>query len=325
MLSIKTPIVLAGIGLSLIIIFMAISKFGIPTISKLGDITGKSLTGFSTGITDFFNSFDVSQQTEEQRKEQEATEIFERQLEGKEQQAFDAGFDSVEEFERETDTNNIFNASLDELTRFNPPNIIGYGISSLNDGRGIEDTAKNRQTLYDILQGAGEQGITDVRDVDFSSFSINSKVEQSASTESREIDQSQNSTPQGTTSIQGIVVNQLDNEQEFEVFSADSSRSVTGIIRETPQDPTELQTDSEKNPTETASQRANRVFEETGDFVDSSRGASSFDNDFDFGSNTGSGSTVPAGSSEELSLAERLRIEAEKASQIFDSRGISNW
>jgi len=66
MLSIKTPIVLAGIGLALVVLFFSINKFAIPTISKLGNITGKGLSDFSSGITDFFNSFDVSQQTEEQ-------------------------------------------------------------------------------------------------------------------------------------------------------------------------------------------------------------------------------------------------------------------
>lgn len=350
MVSIKTPIVLAGIGLSLIIIFLSISRFGLPLFNEIGKSAGDTLGNLSTGITDFFSSFDT--QTQEDIQRTDAEEVFEKQLEQKEQESIDAGFDSVEEYERATDENSIFNTALDDLTKFNPPDTIGFGIESLNEGRGIEDTEENRLALFDIIQGAGESGITSVNDIDFSSFASPvdksssfvdvaqdffnslipsvpqaSAVEQTTQTISQVID-----TPQGSTSIQGIVVNQLDTDQEFEVFSSDSSQSVTGVIRETEQDPSELQTDSQGNPTETASERANRVFEETGEFADEDSGAtpaSEIAEDFDFGTNTGSGgkidTDVNSASSEDLTLEERLKIEAEKASTVFDSRSISNW
>ena len=115
------------------------------------------------------------------------------------------------------------------------------------------------------------------------------------------------------------------------MFSSDSSKSVTGVIREIIQDPTQLQVDSQGNPIETASERASRVFEETGQFANESfdviSEAEKRASEFDFGTNLGEGLKIPTGTSEteSLSLEEKKRIEAEKSILVFDSRSISNF
>lgn len=245
---------------------------------------------------------------------------------------------------------------------FNPEGIIGFGIEGLNRGAGIEDTPENRQALFDILQGAKERGVFDVRQIDFGGFltadcdpTIFQETGRCVSTRqfseitfptipeafadetpisrtiSDETISKQEPTPQGTTSIEGIVRSELETEQEFKVFSADSSQSVIGVIREIVQDPTQLQVDSFGNPIETASERASRVFEETGQFA-----GESFDiiseaekraSEFDFGTNLGEALKIPTGTpeTESLSLAEQKRIEEEKSLLVFDSRSISNF
>jgi len=145
--------------------------------------------------------------------------------------------------------------------------------------------------------------------------------------------------PQGTTSIQGAVRSEIKTDQSFKVFSSDSSRPVRGVIRRTRQDPKELQVDTLKRPTETASQRANRVFTSTGKFADEGRGATkaSQRRKFNFGTNTGRGgrrpTTLRGGERESsvtkrsagLSRSDRLKREADKAKKVFDARSIRNF
>ena len=145
--------------------------------------------------------------------------------------------------------------------------------------------------------------------------------------------------PQGGTSIQGSVRSEIRTDQTFKAFSSDSSRPVRGVIRRTRQDPKELQVDTLKRPIETASQRANRVFRDTGKFADEDRGATkaSSRRKFNFGTNTGSGgrrpTTLRGGERESsatkrsagLSRSDRLKREAKKAKKVFDAKGIRNF
>lgn len=152
----------------------------------------------------------------------------------------------------------------------------------------------------------------------------------------------ESSSPRGTTKIQGNVRSEIETDQTFQAFSSDSSRPVRGVIRQTKRDPRKLKVDSRKNPLETASQRANRVFTTTGKFADEDRGfgitkAATKTRSFNFGTNTGRGRRIPTTNiggerksptserSAKLSRTEKLRIEAEKARNIFDARGISNF
>lgn len=328
--TINIGIGLGVIALGLVLVFLVFRRFGVPALEDLG----KATSGFGQGISDFFDSLG---ETETQKKTREAEDIFERQTQEKEQQSRDAGFTSVEKFERATDTTSIFNASIEELTKFNPPNIIGFGIPSLNQGRGIADTTENRQLLFDTIQSAGDRGISDVREVDFSGFGSTTTQEfggfgarEISTIEKRESITPIIKRPRGRTKIQGRVRSELDTQQEFKVFSADSSRPVRGVIRETPKDPRRLRTDSRKRPTETASQRASRVFEQTGSFADEGRGfgvtkASRKASRFDFGTNTGRGLSISSNKSNRVRLAERKRIAQEKALAVFDSGSISNF
>ena len=68
----------------------------------------------------------------------------------KETEARDLGFQSVEEFEKKTDPNRI--QSIQDVTKFNPPNTVGFGIKSINEGKGLPDTPENRLL---VLQSQG--------------------------------------------------------------------------------------------------------------------------------------------------------------------------
>jgi len=328
-----------GIGLlitaiALVVIFISIRRFGLPLLAD----TGSAFGDLGKGLTDFLDRLGASTETEEERGRREQEEIFERQLEEKEQQAIDEGFDSVEQFEKETDPTSIFNLDIGDLDKFNPEGIIGFGIESLNEGRGIADTPENRDALFDILQDARTEGIFDVRQVDFTSLSATTTQAfgGTETTQISKIDSREEFIPrtiedfrqqQVLTVDEPIFISQFDTNQEFQVFSADPEQKVIGIIRETIQDPTQLQVDSLGNPIETASERASRVFEETGQFANES-----FDiitqkeleaQQKDFGTNTGDALKVDF--SPELAIEEKKEIEEQKSIEVFDSRSISNF
>lgn len=62
----------------------------------------------------------------------------------KREQARAKGFASVDEFEKATDPNRT---REDNITKFNPKGIIGFGFSDVNKGRGLKDTKANRLLL----------------------------------------------------------------------------------------------------------------------------------------------------------------------------------
>jgi hypothetical protein len=301
--TIKIAIGLGGIALAIAFIFLSFSKFGLPTITNFSKVAGDGLSDLSKGITDFFNSFendkginpDPTKQTDD-----EQLELYGKTLTDDEELIinYNDNPDLLTDEQKENALD-IFNQQRDEdpnndPSKFNPPN------TEYNENNPYgydDDTVKT--TSWEFFSSAYAD------DSYFSSKSNGKKK-------------------YGNTTIQGIVKTELDTNQKFEVFSSDSSRPVRGIIRKTKRDPRLLKVDSKKNPLETASQRANRVFIETGNFADSDRGASSFKNDFDFGTNTGRGLKIAThGNTSRQRRAEKLRIAAEKASAIYGS--YSNW
>lgn len=140
--------------------------------------------------------------------------------------------------------------------------------------------------------------------------------------------QRQQSTPKIVdTNTKNInVIDFTDTGQFFEAQSV-GGQFVGAVIRPTPIDRTKLLVDENKKPIETASQRANRVFEETGEFVDVKRGATSVKDrePFDFGTNTGSGQRGSTEAATKLTTQQLKEQEALKASQIFDASQISRF
>lgn len=360
----KTGIGLLIIAIAVIILIFTFRKFVFPALGEFAVASGDALNTVGKGFTDFFNSFENESQVK--KDEREAQDIFNKQVEQKEQDAKNAGFTNVLDYERATDTNQ-------DPLKFNPSGTIGYGYPELNSGRGIPDTPENRIILDKFIkdrQAFGSQGEVKLNDAktefvsyDFfgvpnayaeeypqyqepiyvkpASVDINKQVVDllNPSTKTKPQEKIVESKPQGTTTIQGVVRNNVGTEQQFQVFSSDSSRPVFGTINPTPQDPRKLKTDSKKVPIETASERANRVFIETGDFADVNRGASStkITGAFNFGSNTGSGSKLPTvnkggttGSAEgnkivEERIAQLKKIQEQRALAVFNSGAIQKF
>ena len=74
-------------------------------------------------------------------KSKKLTNLFEKNTKLiKERQAKNLGFKSVADFEKGTDINR-------NVTKFNPKGVIGFGISSINQGKGLKDTEENREKL----------------------------------------------------------------------------------------------------------------------------------------------------------------------------------
>lgn len=67
----------------------------------------------------------------------------------KQEQARAAGFASIDEFEKATDPNRT---RANNITKFNPKGIIGFGITEFNQGRGIKDTQQNRLLILQFTQ-----------------------------------------------------------------------------------------------------------------------------------------------------------------------------
>lgn len=384
MTTIKTGIGLLVIAVAVIILIFTFRKFVFPALGEFGKATGDAFSSASKGFTDFFNSFDT------QAKADEAQAIFDAQVKQKEQDAKNAGFSSVEEFEKATDKNN-------DPFKFNPKGVIGYGYMDLNNGLGLPDTPGNRIKLDDFLKNKNSSGSTSSNIVKRTESGISANVKEGAVydkilgfifpksnepalheahaevqqnpfgvigevpfTDLKPIEVNQDSVDinrqivsmlnprdvttksikserQGNTTIQGTVINRINTDQQFQAFSSDSSKPVTGSINPTPINRTKLLVDSNKKPLETASERANRVFLETGNFVDVKRGASSFDNKFDFGTNDSSALKLPtvniAGTKGDI-VAERIqrqriaqlkKIEEQKALAKFNEELITRF
>ncbi|MCJ8305658.1 MAG: hypothetical protein HRU07_01250 [Nitrosopumilus sp.] len=310
-------IIIGAIGLALVVaLFLIFRNFDLSKIGedlqkgvdKFVEDTQKGIDSFvedtQKGFDEFFNG------TEEQQLSKETQDIFQRQIEEKEQQAKDAGFGSVESFERATDTNK-------DPTKFNPDGIIGYGYRNVNGGRGIPDTQENRDILDDLISGKA-------------TFNSESSGEISKDAENN-FARLKPRLKNRTTTVRGTAKSKLDTNQTFEVFGTnEGNRKVTGVIRETPKDPRKLRTNSNNRPTETASQRANRVFIEQGKFVDEDRGlgvtsAKEKTKSFKFGTNTGRGLSIPTkGLTTRQRMQQRKKLAEEKAKKIFDSGSINN-
>lgn len=307
----KTAIGIGAISLALLVLFITFRKVGIPLASDISQglgQAGENLTGFfgdaGKGITDFFDSLDVVGNVQDgidqaSKDTQQALEDFQNDAE-----------------KNLDNTSNQFNDFLDNAGKkiedfFNNGGFIPNAFG---------DTVDSQDTV--ILKGNEEiftpegEILDKNRPLTIEDLAKKGKTKKTPKT--------------GNTIISGNVRNELQTQQTFQSFSADSSRPVKGVIRKTKRDPRKLKIDSRKNPLETASERANRVFLETGDFADSKRGATSFskskNSNFDFGTNTGNALKRPTNSkNSKLRRKDRLKLEAERASKIFDSRGISNF
>lgn len=348
MVSTKTPFVIVGIVIALIIAIMLFTRFSLPSLAKIGQQTSEAFADAGKGLQEFFNSFEVDQNeanaesirtgdpndpffrdiepptlspqfeiesldptspTFEQDKEK-ALEDFRKKINADEVNLLPSG--GLEIIQRDKpDGKNIFGLtpifSDEDLQIFNLPNPFrtneAFAEEFPQQQGPIQTPPSDRPLSLD----------------DFSKIKPQTK-------------------PQGSTTIEGIVQSEIP-DKDFQVFSSDSSKSVRGVIRETVKDPRQVRTDSKKNPTETASERASRVFEETGKFADEGRGfkittASKKARDFNFGTNTGASLKIPTTNkggetssnlSEKQRLDELKRIENEKALAVFDSRSISNF
>ena len=287
--TIKLGIGLGVIALGLVVLVLAFRNFGIPLVKEIGESTSEALSTAGKGITDFFDSFDP---------EKIGSEIIDRVIPSlPDASADDVNPDGSSNFAFGFDLATAFKNLFDNFT-------FGGLFNPFPDANAEEEFTKTPAELAE--EEAFLRSLTDEeREIDetpISTFTDRNRPDRTVT----------ESTPQGSTKIEGIVRSELDIQQEFEVFSSDSSQSVFGVIRQTELDPNELQVDSLGNPTETASERADRLLTETS---------------FSFGTNTGSALKIPTGTpkTESLSLAERLKIEAEKGALIFDSRSITNF
>ena len=342
---------------------------------------GKLFSDSFQGFAGFLNDLKIEPKTDKQKafeKNAEETRIAE-----KERQAEEAGFSNVDDFERETDPNSIFNIPKTDFNKFNPKGSIAFGIKEINQGKGIPDTPENRTVLDKFLRDKELQqrqkdnskknifGITPVfsddgkinEDADVFGFFKNlfniptaqaQEPEQitvinATGLESRPLSLTNfankksnlRTTNKSNTTVKGISKSELGTEQTFQTFGRNASNSVVkGVIRKTKQDPRKLKTNSKKRPTETASERASRVFEETGKFAGEGRGfgitkAVTKTKNFKFGTNKGSalkfpttnrrGSSVSSNLSARERLEERKRLQNEKSKQVFDSGSINNF
>jgi len=224
----------------------------------------------------------------------------------------------------------------DGSEKFNPPNTIAFGFSQINDGKGVPDTPTNRKLVDDILSGQVFVGGTGFEGVDPKSglFTHLSQLSPTIPVAFAEEIPKINSHPQNKiekTNVGQQSINVKGESKGVKITGAFSSngRFTQAVIRPTQIDRSKLLVDENKNPVETASQRANRIFQETNDFVDVNRGATKISNtkhaNKNFGTNTGSGQR---GSTEQDTKSNRqllLQREAEKARRIFDAGSISNF
>ena len=129
-------VITLAVGIALYLRF----KDGIaPFLSDIGSNIGTSVKG---GFDSRFKPFEKTDAQKETEKQQA---IFDTQVKQKEQDAKDAGYTNVEDYEKATDTNN-------DPLKFNPDGVIGYGYTGLNNGRGLPDTPGNRIILDNFLK-----------------------------------------------------------------------------------------------------------------------------------------------------------------------------
>ena len=290
--TVRLGIGLGVIALGLVVLVLAFRNFGIPLVKEIGESTSEALSTAGKGITDFFDSFDPAKL---------GSEIIDRVIPSlPDASGENVDSDGASDFAFGFDLATAFKNLFDNFT-------FGGLFNPFPDASGETSDETFKKTPAELAEEeAFLRSLTDEeREIDetpISTFTDRNRPDRTVT----------ESTPQGSTQIEGIVRSELDTQQEFKVFSSDSSQSVFGVIRQTELDPNALQVDSLGNPTETASERAERLLEETS---------------FDFGTNAGSALKIETGTTKtkSLSLAERLKIEAEKGALIFDSRSITNF
>ena len=250
----------------------------------------------------------------------------------------------------------VFRADGSE--KFNPEGVIGFGDSKINDGNGVPDTPTNRRLVNDVLSGVTFVGGAKFEGVDSENpqntiidfdnpFGVPFAIPQAFGEKlppvqgpirvpsAKELD-SRSSLSKFADSAKGADdIASLDSvssgnfKGEVDGVNIDSAFGGDFVIRPKAPDRTRLLTDSNNRPTETASQRADRVFRESGDFADKGRGATSIkktkNDNFNFGTNSGSGQKGSTPKDTQKSRADALQEQAQIARQVFDSRSISNF
>lgn len=288
--AIKLGIGLGVIALGLVVLVLAFRNFGIPLVKEIGESTSEAFSTVGKGFSDLISSFDA---------EKIGSDIIDAVIPSfPDASADDVNPDGSSDFAFGFDLATAFKNLFDNFTfggLFNP-----FPDASAEETQERESTSDEDPFVKTPAELAEEESFR---------RSLSDETTEKTQEVERTIDEP---TSGGLTTIEGIVRSELDTEQEFKVFSADSTKSIIGVIRETPLDPNKLLVDSFGNPIETASERADRLFAESS---------------FDLGTNTGSALKIPTGTilTESLSLAERLKIEAEKSALIFDSRSITNF
>jgi len=317
--------------IALIIVAIIIVIFKKLDLGTVIGQTGKSLGDSFKGVRDFFDSLQPlsnSGQTPQEQATQNAQDIFDKQLEDKKQQALDAGFNSVKDFEDSEFQKQIKGKFINPKT--GKQDNAGLGISPLDPNFIGAPNLKNG--IGTIPEAFGSefpptQTVIDARNV--SNFPLTlTQFANANQSKAKIIPTTQ--TVNKNKIIQGNVKNLINTNQKFKSFSSNSSIPARGVIRPIKANPANLRVNSNNVPLETASQRANRVFVETGKFADENRGlgvtsAKVKTSKFNFGTNTGKGLRIPTNPSNSAARRQAaLDAAALRASQVFDSRSISN-
>lgn len=356
-----------GISTSLVILVIAIAvviRFG--SNLKIGERFNEGLQDFSGGINSFFDSLLPSAAAQESSPPLELTQpgeginpadnptnptpvdIIVNDPTKTPTEIRDELIDRIPDSQKEGTQGFERTFRQDGSEEFNPSSTSFFGFSNINDGKGLDINSNAARELNDFLAGGGN-----IADVSVGASGILQKNQSEPfgpilpSAFAEEIPQVQGpiQVPSGKELESRLSLDLFAQAQKSQDLTNLKSGNVKGevegvkirearggnfIIRPTTPDRTRLLTDSNNKPIETASQRANRVFIESGRFADERRGATSFkksrNKNRNFGTNTGSGLRIndrpsrTAGSREDL-----LAREAQKARQIFDGSKISNF
>ncbi len=336
MVSAKTPIVIIGIVIALIIAIMLFTRFSLPNLSKIGKQTSDAFSDAGKGLQDFFNSFEVDQNkaNSDSLRVEDPNDSFVKDIEpsrGTPQEVISRLDPTDPKFEQnKIDALNSFGITGADKVELLP----NGGLKITQDGNpnnnpkpfenfNLPNPFNTPQAFADSQEEITviDARLPDSRPLNLSSFA---KIKPTSK--------------KSNSIVKGTVRSLIDAPNTFQVFSSNGEK-IEGTIRETKQDPRKLRTDSKKRPLETASERASRIFEETGRFADEGRfGVTSAKNkvsNFDFGSNTGNSLKLPTvnktGQSFSSNLSARQRLElrkkqqALKSAKVFDSRSINNF
>ncbi len=161
-------IVITAIVLAVLVgLFVIYRKQIFGAFGEAGDGISDFFGRGAQGVQDFFSGFGSSSSPSpdsglnpdaSQQSDAEQIELFDRTLTSDEELVinFNDNPDSLSDTEK-AKAQEIINGQLDadpqlnDIDRFNPPGIIGYGYENFGDGRGLPDTPENRDLLEQFL------------------------------------------------------------------------------------------------------------------------------------------------------------------------------